>query len=433
MLAVDPIFLISAIIFLGYFALLLFEKKRISQIITLTFLGILLATAGIVDTSPSSVIYQISPFLATLALIFLLFDGGLNLNIVRTAKEFPRAFLFTTFVFILSSLSTAALLMYWPGMEFLKALLVGTLLGGTSSAVIITIVEQSRLSGSLKTLLTLESTITDLYVVISSSILIELIVGKQVDANISLMMLTSSFTTSTILGIIAAFSWVYVLSLLDKRSYSYMLTIAMAFLLYSISNFLGGSGNFAVFVFALLLGNMGFFRKFYEHPALEEFKSDREIKRFQEEITFFIRTFFFVYMGLLLPIDKILKLIPLIIVTVLTFVYLLIRILSVKLFIKEARRAERFLASTALGRGLAAAVMASIIVTMDISIPYFVEIVLGVILFTNIITTWGLYTYYKYIEPSQEQPKNGKNGKNGRGNNKGRRGEKKGMFLDWAF
>ena len=446
---IDPMFLLGLVVFLGYFSILIFEKKRISQIITLVIVGLIIGPLlGIIDTSVDSVIMKTSPFLAALALILLLFDGGLNLNIVRTAKEFPKSILFTIIVFVLSTIFTGFFMEKFLNWDFIYGALLGAILGGTSSAVIITVVEKSKVGSDIKTFLTLESTITDVLVVITSSILISFIVGGNLDLNTALILLTSAFSTSILFGAIFALVWIYLLNKLEDKSFSYMLTISFALVLYSVSNLLGGNGNFTVFIFALVLGNIKLIQNYFKHSFFEDLALNKRIKSFQEEMTFFIRTFFFVYMGIIIPINYLLSPFIISVVIMLTLIYLTIRFFVVRLFVKDARRDEKFLVTTSMGRGLAAAVVASIAISKGVSVPGFVEIIIGVILLTNILTTWGLYQHYEYIkkrEEEKEQQKEEKtnNKRNNRNNKKSalkNNGKKRAtskkeesFFIDWIF
>ncbi len=435
LLDVDPIFLLGVIIFLGYFSILLFEKKRLSQIITLIIVGLLIGPVfGIVDVSPDSIISKASPFLASLALILLLFDGGLNLNLIRTAKEFPKSTLFTILVFVLSSVGTAVLMEHTLGWDFIHGLFLGVILGGTSSAVIITVVEKSRIGNDIKTFLTLESTITDVLVVIVSSILMDFMIGGELSVNTGLILLTSAFSTSILFGFVFALVWIYLLNNLEDKSFSYMLTISFALILYSISNLLGGNGNFTVFVFALVLGNIKILQNYIKHSFLQELALNKRIKSFQEEVTFFIRTFFFVYMGLIVPIANILNMVVISTVIVLSSFYLFVRYLIVRIVAREARKDEKFLMTTSMGRGLAAAVVASIAIAKGIYVPAMLEILIGVILLTNVVTTWGLYKHYNYINKKEEEKAEKNNGKSkAKRPVKSNSSKSETLFIDWMF
>ncbi|MCX6770116.1 MAG: cation:proton antiporter, partial [Candidatus Micrarchaeota archaeon] len=63
--------------------------------------------------------------------------------------------------------------------------------------------------------------------------------------------------------------------------------IGLAALLYALCSLFGGNGVVAVFAFAFMVGN-------------SKGASTDEVRRFQSEISFFLRTFFFIYLGALL-------------------------------------------------------------------------------------------------------------------------------------
>jgi cell volume regulation protein A len=132
---------------------------------------------------------------------------------------------------------------------------------------------------------------------------------------------------------------------------------------FSATNFLvskAGGGAIAVLVFGLTLGNRGEFARILKQKV-GNFEMEERIKRFHDEISFLIRTFFFVYLGLV--ITTILFTPWYLLLGLIVFLGLLLaRFLSLKL-------ADRYIGlddKDAMGlfymmpRGLAAAVMAAI-------------------------------------------------------------------------
>jgi hypothetical protein len=77
-----------------------------------------------------------------------------------------------------------------------------------------------------------------------------------------------------------------------------MVTLGVVLVVTATVDFLGGSGPIAILLFGIVLGNCGEI-PFLSGPAacgvIEE-----TIKFFHGEVTFFIRTFFFVYIGMLM-------------------------------------------------------------------------------------------------------------------------------------
>ena len=415
---VDPLFVVGALLFLGYFSIILFEKTKIYHIISLIFIGILLSYFGVIDVSPTSLIYQASPFLASIALVLLLFDAGLNLNLLETAKEFPKAFLFTIVVFLLSISFTAFVVYKLFSLSLIEALLVGSVVGGTSSAIIVAAIERMKIGENIKIILTLESMLTDVLVVITSFLLMDMAKQSLANPKVAVALVANSFSTAFLIGIVAAFLWLYFLSLLGKKAYNYVLTIAFAFILYSFSVSLGSSGSLAIFIFALTLANAKLFSRFLPSYLVESLRIERKLKQFQDEITFFIRTYFFVYVGLIIPKANFFSLEMLSLLLFLTFSYFLIRLVVARLLITSKDK-ELFAVSSLTARGLASVVMASLILSNGINIPGFIDVVLGVVLFTNILTSIGIFNneskvkakpkgmeeQAKRVEPKEEKEK----------------------------
>src|SRR3989338_4778418 len=92
--------LIGATIFLGFLGSVFFERTKISELLILVALGVLIGPIlGLVD---QTLFTSLIPFFAALALLILIFDGGLNLNFYKVAYELPKAFVFTFVTFLLS-------------------------------------------------------------------------------------------------------------------------------------------------------------------------------------------------------------------------------------------------------------------------------------------------------------------------------------------
>ena len=71
----------GAIVVIGFLSNYLFERTGFPDMLFLVVLGILVGpVAGFVDATS---VVSFAPYLATLALVFILFDGGMTLNIYR--------------------------------------------------------------------------------------------------------------------------------------------------------------------------------------------------------------------------------------------------------------------------------------------------------------------------------------------------------------
>lgn len=387
------LFLILAIaIFIGFLATLIFERTRISQVILLIIFGFLLGPVlHFVDVSPGSVIVSLLPFAATLALIVLLFDAGLMIDVFSVARAIPRSILFTSVVFSISVLMVAAFTFLVLGWPMLQGILLGAVLGGTSSAIVIAMVEKARITKEGRSLLTVESTITDALCLIVAGMATQLIVSDQAPEIMTIInMFLSSFSISILFGIISAIAWIFTIQRTSLAKYAYMLTLAMIFGLFSVTEAMKANGGISVFVFGMVLGNAKDLGKLLRFRR--EVTVNPNIRLFQEEITFFVRTFFFVYIGLLLS-PSYFNPTVLAISLALIALFVLSRWLAQKVLLADMQTNDRNVIVAMLPRGLAAAVLATMPLSSGINIPYFQQIVFVVILFSNVAATAGIFLF----------------------------------------
>ncbi|MFH1784841.1 MAG: cation:proton antiporter [Candidatus Micrarchaeota archaeon] len=396
----DPFLVIGATILLGYFSIAFFDRTKISQVILLMLFGFILAhVLGVVDASNNSVIISILPFLSTLALIILLFDAGLTFDVVSVAKSIPRSFLFTLTIFFFTMLIITLVLWVFFGWPLLYGALLAAVLGGTSSAIVVAMIEKTRLDKETKSMLVLESTITDAFCIIFAVFIAQLIaLGSTPDFGILTGSLANSIFMSIVFGTVSAILWLVISKRFLISKFSYMLTLSIIFILYAVTTSSGFNGGLAVFVFGIIIGNISGLL------GLVNIKWGNRISPtiqfFQGEITFFIRTFFFVYIGLLISPDYFQF--PIVIFAAfLTFLFIVSRSIVSKFFLPSINSAGRNMVVAMMPRGLAAAVLTTLPLIVAVPIPDFRELVFVTLLFTNIVATLGVILF-DYSPPDDE-------------------------------
>jgi cell volume regulation protein A len=399
--------IIGITIVMGFLANQIFDRTRISNVIILMAFGFLLGPVlGLLDVSPTSVIVSILPFIASIALVFLLFDGGIEFDIFGLARTIPRSMVFTLLVFALGIVFVSGFTVIALGWNLFHGLLLGAVVGGSSGAVVISLVDKTNTKKETKSLLKVESTMTDALVIITAVILIQLLTaGSTPAAGTVAGLFLSSFTIAIVLGIVAAFIWIFMMNRFEMHLYTYMLMLALLFGLFSVTEEVHASGGIAVFVFGIILGNAKKLGKFAQIDWVNPVS--RTARLFQEEVTFFVRTFFFVYVGLLMSIEYFS---PVVVAVSLAIVALILigRYAIQKLLISEAPLSDQGIIVTMMPRGLAAAVVATLPTTSGIMIANFQEIVFTVILLTNIAATLGVFEYNRQSaeeEKKQEKEK----------------------------
>ena len=396
-MAIDPfsiLILFSLTIVVGYVGSYIFSKTRIPDVILLLFFGMIVGPLfHLVDTA---IFLTISPFLAALAILIILFDAGLNMDFYQMVHSFSRSMFLAVLEILLGIVVVAFVSMQLFGFDLLRGMLLGTILGGTSSTIVIVVVSRLKMNEKAKTFLNLESIITDPMVVVIAIVLIGMITQSAVQSPVNSILAT--FSIGAVLGILAGVIWLIVLYRLHGRPFDYMLTLAVLFLLYTFVESTGGSGAIAALLFGLVLGNGLTFSKILKSKKREGF--GHLLRTFQSEVSFFIRSFFFVYLGLIVSIN------PTYLIYGIGISVLLIitRIAAVQLStIKMGlTKLEKNISMHMAPRGLATAVLAQLPISYGIAgAQIFSDIAFVVILATMIYTTIAVKICSKEKKPKK--------------------------------
>lgn len=384
------VFLIAGVIILiGFFGSLSFERTKIPDVLVLLGIGIVLGP--ILKLVNPQNLTHLAEYFGSLALMIILFEGGMDMDIDKLIKEFGTASLLVLLSFVMSTLSIAAFLYYIQGWEVTRSLLLGTILGCTSAAIVIPIINRMSLKEEIKTILSIESALSDVLAVILTVSLVEFVKLEHIGIEKPFRAVASSFSIAIVSGVVAGLSWLKILELFRERKYSYMTTLAAMLIVFAIVSFLGGSGPIAILIFGIILGNSHDFNKFLKlksHALVDE-----TIKFFHGEVTFFIRTFFFVYMGMMLSFNF-MDIRFLTLGFSLLLIIVLIRYISVGItgLVFHEKKEYRFVMLSMLPRGLASAVLATIPVSASIDgCEGFVDYTFAVIVLTNILMTAGVF------------------------------------------
>jgi cell volume regulation protein A len=358
----------------------------------LIFIG---ALAGpILGAIEPAAVQSFAPYIAALALVYILFDGGMGLTIQKVLKHSPRAVILAIVGFILSVLVTAVITIVAFGVPILYGLLFGSIYGGSSSIVVISLASKIKISEKAATTLILESAITDILCIVVSLAIIGVIATGQTNYPSIAVGIGGKFLIGAAIGVFVGLIWLLIMRRVNTLPFSYILTLAIVMFAYAFSESLGGSGALSALLFGLVLGNEQQILSFFRLSDNGEVAITDGLRRFESEIAFLIRTFFFVFLGVIATFSSL----SLLAVGVILSVALLgARYGAVWLTtIKSEMRTESKLMSTILTRGLAAAVLATL--PAQYGLPYadlFVNTAVVVIVTTAIIASIGIFTNKK--------------------------------------
>jgi potassium/hydrogen antiporter len=387
-------FLVAAvIIILGFLGEEFFNRTSIPDSIFLLLFGVVLGP--VFQLFDQGQLLAITPYFAALALIIILFDGGLNMDIREAFRNSPRALVMAVTGWILNVLVTAAICKYLLGWRLLNGLLLGSIIGGGSSIIVIALVRKLKVPEKIETVLSIESILTDVLCTVGAFTAINILVAEAavegvsngIDMGAALGSVGIAFGVGILVGLGFGVSWIVLMERIKGKPNAYMLTLAVLFLTFIVATNLGGNGALSALFFGLMIGNsrhMGRLIKFRSTVSIDE-----NVRDFHSQISFLIRSFFFVFTGLLFSFSSFTSVI---IGIGLSMIFLGIRFLVIKMAtVKSELKQYETLMTTMFPRGLAAAVLASIPLTSGVpGSQVFPEIAFIVILTTIITCTFGV-------------------------------------------
>ena len=373
----------GVVIFLGVAGEAFFKKTGIPDVAFLMIFGVIIGPVfGIIQ--PEAVI-EVVPYFAALALIIIMFDGGLHLDIKHLVKTAHFSVTLAVLGFILSVVIITLAAHYALGWLWLESILLASIVGGSSSAIVFGLVRNIKISEEVKSMLSFESALTDILAMIVAFILFEAVLIGHFDIQTLQETLGRAVVVGLVLGFGVGIPWMYVSTKLGNAQHAYMLTLGILFVLFFLANEFGESGALTALVFGLMLGNKRHLSRILKFK-LPKIEADDPT---HNQLTFLVRSFFFVFVGLMASFGQIEYVVFGILVTIVVFGG---RIFVGKITLtKRFSKLDRAVTNSMIPRGLAAAVLATYPVTMGLSnAEAYTQIIFFIILSSVIITTIGL-------------------------------------------
>lgn len=359
-----------------------FRKTGVPEVAFLMGLGVLLGPIlGIVKIGA---VLEIVPYFAALALIIIMFDGGLSLNIRRLITTVHYSMALVVGGFIVSVLLVTAGAHYLLGWGWLEGLLLGSIVGGSSSAIVFGLVRHIGISNDARSVLSFESAMTDIFATIMAFVLFEAVLMGHLDMESMLNTMGRAVVVGLILGFGVGIPWLYITTRMGNTQHVYMLTLAILFVLFFLAQTFGESGALTALVFGLMLGN----RRLLSEWLRLRLRNVEHDDPTHNQLTFLVRSFFFVFVGLMASLGRIEYVIFGVGITLAIYFGrgAIVKMTLTKRFTPLDKRITRAM----IPRGLAAAVLATFPITMGLDNgEAYLQIVFFIIMASVIITTVG--------------------------------------------
>lgn len=404
---------IGGVILIGFFANLLFRLTKIPSVLLLIAIGVILGPAT--GWIPTASLIEVAPYFGTIALLIILFEGGLELDIRSVVQQAPRAALLAVLVFVFSVGMVFLFAFFTLKMAMATSLMIAAIFGASSPAICLPVVSGLSVRKETQTILKLESALGDVLLIVSVLLILDFQVAGSQSTSGMISRFLMSFLVALVIASIAGGLWSRLIGWMKGEPLAYMLTLGFVFLLYFTVEELGGNAAIAVLLFGIMLENMHVVADrasvrvrtlFGIDIRAEQFVLHEFMKNITEELSFLIRTFFFVYLGLILNFSSITPRIALssLGIVVLLFAGRWIGVLSI-------RKRSRFSAGETqavlamLPRGLATAVMAFLPLQYGVGgMEMLPTYAFAVIVLTNILMTGGILLAERRLAREKTSP-----------------------------
>jgi NhaP-type Na+/H+ or K+/H+ antiporter len=378
-------------ILIGYVSDYIFRRFGIPDIIILLAIGILIGPiSGVVQRAD---VLTFAPVLSALVMTILLFNGGLNMTYERIIKGSGRAIILAGISFVLTMITVALITPPMLGWDPQMGLLLGAIIGGMSAAIVVPLANKVNSSQKTTTLLSLESAYTDVIVIMVAITIIQILTIQSNPEVLSFASrgIANGVMIGVALGIVAGLAWMRAMTAM-KTTYEDILTLAIAFALYGLTEYLGGSGPIAALAFGITFGNAHWIFRSLKHelPLVRDTDAEVSAKKFHSQIAFMVQAVFFVFLGLIVTISNTGIIIAGIVVALLLF-FPRISAAWISTHKDQELRKDVWLLSFMLPRGLAAgaAAVLPLLYNMGNSLVL-VDITFVVIVATVAITSIGI-------------------------------------------
>ena len=304
------------------------NKFGVPALLLFLFIGMLAGSEGIGGLSFEN--YNLAKTIGDLALIFILFTGGLETEwksirpvlvqglIMSTLGVALTMFFLGTFAwFMLGSFSSV--MVGSDGINWVDGLLLGAIISSTDAAAVFSILKSSnlKLKGNLQPLLELESGSNDPMAVLLTTTLVNIVKTGDV----SFLNLGITLIAQLAIGIIGGYgfgrlmTWIINNIKVNAQGLYPVISLGQVLLTYSVITLLQGNGFLGVYIAGVVLGNSNFT---YKSTILD----------FHDAISWLMQIGMFLLLGLLVFPSQLITVAPIAIIIAL-FLMFIARPLSV--------------------------------------------------------------------------------------------------------
>ncbi len=377
----------AALLVIAVIANRLSRWTRVPDIIVLLLIGVAVGPVlRLVDPSHSQVAIRI---LGMLALILILFEGGLELRLKETIRYSPGGVLLAVVGYGFTVGLVACVARVLLHMTWMDCALLGAVLGSTSAAVVLPAIQQIQAPEAVKVTLTLEASLGEIIAVLTVGTLIGLD-GSQPIFQGLITGFGHHILIDVGLGIAAGLAWSRVWPQVANQQFTNALNLGVVLGVFSIGRYAGGSGLLAELVFGLTLANLP------RTPHMT--RQGARMMAFHSELTFLVRSFFFVLLGIMAQIVSRAYIVPILGILVALVLARYVAVHATRWSMRDILPVDTELLFLMMPRGLITAVLALQVLAARGQVFFFLPaMAFTVVLFTNVFVVAAAVTARKSV------------------------------------
>ncbi len=382
------ILFIGVLIFLAHVFSGIFHRTQIPDVLPLIGIGIVIGPLlGVVGTDDFG---AVGPIFTTVALVLILFEGGLELRLDLLRASMRGTTLIALLGFAVTVVAVAAFGYYAIGLDVLTALILGSILGAISPAVVLPLSRKLGLIDETRAILFLESAVTDVLCIVLTLGLVDAALVGDFAVGGLVGDIVAKVVFAILLGGLGAVIWSIFLSRIRTIENTNFITLASVFVVFGLVEWMHFSGPIAALVFGFTLGNV----EQLGLPVLAKYLPRKPIglNRFEtmllSEVVFWLKTFFFVYIGLSILFTNQTWLLYALAISAIIFV---VRLPIVRLGAGSATpKFDASIMAVMVPKGLASAVMAAVVLQAELPFADLILSVTNSVILITIVLTAGL-------------------------------------------
>lgn len=240
------------------------DRFGIPSLVVFLAVGMLAGSDGLLGLSFDN--RQIAQDVGTIALIFILYAGGLDTNLKSIRPVMINGIILATLGVVLTAGAIAVLVKYLLGLDWLEALLFGSIISSTDAAAVFAILGAKEISlrNNIRPLLELESGSNDPMAIFLTLTMIQIISVATVPSipDVALT-LVKQFLLGGLMGYMFG---VALPGLFNRLRLEYwglypVFSMAWVLLLYVLAGKIGGNGFLAVYIAGMFINKKEFAHK----------------------------------------------------------------------------------------------------------------------------------------------------------------------------